>query len=335
MNLDDCDLDGIDAISAAPFERKEPEDEWVRAKNDGAIPHSLYDLYQRANFLSFGSAPRFLSDEDNLLFSYFGLVLRSIQESLVDAHEQAGLFAAAQELSYDPMKEHRGERWEKGAENRARRHFRDLLIALLTALDALADAIAIFFPGSIKGLEVGRSQFSKVEPWLRDVLPPTGLIVTPREFQLKKLHDSLRPLVYASHPETDWLRMLRLLRNKAAHLGQPLFRQVWLHRAGDGRMFAFIPRVWPYLWEKLIKPAGQQARNPARLSQMLHDNLIHQDLVTYSQGALIKVQMVVSAALIVLDESYERFKDFPEEQVALLQLRKNSEKYDFESFVST
>src|SRR5690349_1099598 len=138
MHLNGCDLDGIDAISTAPFERNEPEDEWVRAKNEGAIPPSLYDLYQRANFLSFGSAPRFLSDEDNLLFSYFGLVLRSIQESLVDAHEQAGSFAAAEDLTYDLMKKLRGEKWEKGADKRARRHFRDLLIALQTTLDALA-----------------------------------------------------------------------------------------------------------------------------------------------------------------------------------------------------
>src|SRR5450755_1450136 len=153
MHLDDCDLDGIDAISTAPFERTEPEDEWVSANNIGTIPPGLYDLYQRASFLSFGSAPRFLSDEHNLLFSYFGLILRSIQESLVDAHEQADLFAAAEGLSYDLIKRLRGERWEKGADRRARRHFRDLLIALQTTLDALADVIAIFFPGSIKRLE--------------------------------------------------------------------------------------------------------------------------------------------------------------------------------------
>src|SRR5271170_1583680 len=98
MRLDQCDLDGIGAVSTAPFVRGAPEDEWVSAANDGAIPTELFDLYRRANFLSFGTAPRFLSDGDNLLFSYFGLILRSIQESLVDAHRQANLFASAQEL---------------------------------------------------------------------------------------------------------------------------------------------------------------------------------------------------------------------------------------------
>lgn len=326
MHLNGCDLDGIDAISTAPFERNEPEDEWVRAKNEGAIPPSLYDLYQRSNFLSFGSAPRFLSDEDNLLFSYFGLVLRSIQESLVDAHEQAGSFAAAEELTYDLMKKLRGEKWEKGADKRARRHFRDLLIALQTTLDALADVIAIFFPALIKGLKVGRSQFSKIELWLKYPFPSTGLIVTPSEFHLKKLHDSLTPLVCASHPETDWLPMMRLLRNKASHLGQPLFRQVGLHRTEDGKFFSFIPRQWPYLWERLIKPAGQKEKNPVAFSQLFRDALIHQDIVTYSRGLLIKVQMVVAAASIVLNETYERFKDLPENQIALLELKKNSEK---------
>jgi hypothetical protein len=335
MRLDDCDLDGIDFVSAAPLTRNTPESEWVSAAHDGAIPSGLFDLYQRANFLSFGTAPRFLSDGENLLFSYFGLVLRSIQESLVDAHEQADLFAAGEELVYDPMKKLRGERWEKDAGKRSRRHFRDLLIALQTTLDALADVIAIFFPGCIKALEVGRSQFSKIEPWLKDGFSPTNLIVTPFEFHLKKLHDSLAPLVCASHPETDWLPMMRLFRNKAAHLGQPLFRQIGLHRAGDGKMFAFMPRQWPYLWESLIKPAGQREKNPVAFSQLLRDVLIHQDIVTYSRGLLVKVQMVVAAASVVLNETYEQFKDLPENQSALLQLRSNFVKYTFESFVDS
>jgi hypothetical protein len=107
-----------------------------------------------------------LSDSENLLFSYFALVLRSIQESLIDAHRQTDSFIAAHKLVYDPIKQLRGEKWEKSADKRERRHFRDLLIALQTAFDALADVIAIFFPGCIKGLEVGRAQFSKIELWL-------------------------------------------------------------------------------------------------------------------------------------------------------------------------
>jgi hypothetical protein len=331
MRLDQCDLDGIDAVSGAPFERNAPEDEWLDAAGTGAIPTELFNLYQRASFLSFGTAPRFLSDTENLLFSYFGLVVRSIQESLVDAREQAGLFAGEQELVYDPMKKLRGEHWEKDADKRARRHFRDLVIALQTSLDALADVIAIFFPECIKGLEVGRAQFSKIELWLSSPFVASRLVVTPSEFYVKKLYDALEPLIRARLPETDWLPMMRLLRNKAAHLGQPLFRQWGLPRLGDGKMFAFIPRQWPYLWESLIKPASQKPATP--LPELLRASLIHQDIVTYSRGLLTKVQTVIATTASVLNEAYEQFKNLPENQSALMQLKDNFKKYDFESFI--
>jgi hypothetical protein len=317
----------------APIQRNAPEDEWANAASDGAIPSGLYNLYQRASFLSFGAAPRFLSDPENLLFSYFGLVLRSIQEALVDAHEQADLFSAAHKLVYDPVKNIRGEKWEKGAAKRELRHFRDLIIALQTAFDALADVVAIFFVGSIKDLEVGRAQFSKIEQWLRRPFPTTASIVTPSEFYLKKLYDSIQPLIQAQPPETDWLPMMRLFRNKAAHLGMPLFRQVGLPNKADGQLFAFIPREWPYLWERLIESAGQQPSNPSLLPQLLRDSLIHQDIETYSRGLLTKVRIVIAAASDVLNEAYEQFKALPENQSALKELKSNFEKYKFESFV--
>ena len=333
MRLDEVDFDGIDLVSMAPFQRNAPEEEWVSAVKDETIPSGLFDLYRRANFLSFGKAPRFLSDRENLLFSYFGLTMRSVQESLVDAHEQADQFAAAHKLVYDPVKKLRGEPWEKDAANRAKRHFRDLLIALQTTFDATADLIAIFFPGCIKGLEVGRAQFSRIELWLAKPLPPTGLILTPYEFHLKRLYDALEPLVRAAHPETDWLPLMRLLRNKAAHLGTPLSRQLGLPRKGDGRLFSFIPREWPYMWERLIIPVGQQPATS--FSELARASLIHQDTVTYSRGLLVKVQTVIAAAMVVLNEVYEQFKNLPENQSALMQLRDNFEKYGFENFVGS
>lgn len=126
--------------------------------------------------------------------------------------------------------------------------------------------------------------------------------------------------------------MMRLLRNKSAHLGQHLFRQVGLPRIGDGKLFVFIPRQWPYIWERLIKPADQS--NPALFPQMLRDSLIHQDVVTYSRGLLGKVQAVIAEAATALNEAYEQFNNLPSNQAALTQLEKNSEKYDFENFTN-
>jgi len=332
MRLDECDFSKISAVSMAPFVRATPEEEWVKASSEGTIPPSVYDLYRRANNLSFGMAPNFLSDKERVLFSYFALVLRAVHESLVDAREQEACFAAARGRVYDPAKLRDGEQWDKDADKRSRRHFRDLLTAVQTALDSLSDIIAIFFPGCIKGLEVGRSQFSKIEMWVTGPDPTASMIVTPSEFYLKKLYDALKPIVLAPPPETDWLPMMRLLRNKSSHLGQPLFRLVGLPRVGDGRFFAFIPRQWPFLWESLITPPGG-ASTGAPLPQQLEDTLVHQDIVTYSAGLLAEVKFLIASASEVLNEAYEQFKDLPLPQSALDQLKGNFEKYDFENFV--
>lgn len=332
MQLDECDFSKIQAVSMAPFRRNAPEEEWVNARDEGSIPSMLYELYVRANFLSFGASPNFLSDGEKTLFSYFSLVLRAVQESLVEGHEEAASFSAARELVYDPGKLRAGERWEKNASKRARRHFRDLLTALQTALDSLSEVIAIFFPGCIKGLEVGRSQFSKIETWVRGPDPTVSMIASPSEFYLKELYDALKPVILASPPETDWLPMMRLLRNKSSHLGQTLFRLVGLPRAGDGRFFDFMPRQWPFLWESLITPVGQPP-STRPLPQLLGDTLVHQDIVTYSVGLLAKVKILVTVAATVLSKAYEQFKDLPLHQSALDQLKGNFEKHNFENFV--
>lgn len=335
MHIDDCDLAGIGAVSMAPMQRTRPEDDWVKALGDGVIPASLYDLYCRANFLSFGSAPRFLADPENLLFSYFGLTLRCIEEALLDAHQQLALFNAAHNLVYDPMKAARGESWDPDASSREKRHFRDLLTSLHTALDSTADVIAIFFPGRIARLKVGKAQFARVEQWLNVPLKPLSLISSPEDHYLTELHNSMRPLVFAPGPETDWLPFMRLLHNKAAHLGSPLFRQIGLPRRGDGELFAFIPREWPYLWERLIKPAGSPSGNPAVFPALLRAGLIHQDIVSYAKGLLGKVQSVVAAATESLSHAYEQFQTLPENTAALAELRSSSERYNFEYFAGT
>ncbi len=148
MRLEGCVLDG-NIFVTAPFERAEPEKEWVQARDSGAIPVELYDWHEKAHYLSFGSAPGFLADPDNVLFSYFGMLLRSVMESLVDFVQQVQSFIEEQKLTYDPGKTLRGETWVPGADARARRHFRDLLIALQSGLDALADLIALFFTGRV------------------------------------------------------------------------------------------------------------------------------------------------------------------------------------------
>ena len=91
MLMKDCITD-IDHVSMRALERTRPEEEWVTARQSGFLPASAFELYRLNSFLSFGSAPSFLKDDDNVLFSYFALVLRSVMESFLDAGEQRKAF---------------------------------------------------------------------------------------------------------------------------------------------------------------------------------------------------------------------------------------------------
>ena len=92
MRLENCALDITGAAMAPPF-RNAPEDVWVRARDSGAIPGSLFDLYTRAGYLSLGTAPPFMKDDEHILFSYFGRLLRSVMNALVEANDEMRLFA--------------------------------------------------------------------------------------------------------------------------------------------------------------------------------------------------------------------------------------------------
>ena len=119
MLLDNCSLD-IAGVSIAPFVYTQAEADWIHARDAGVIPASLFELYIRANYLSFGSAPRFLNDAENVLFTYFGMVVRSMKDSLVDADEQLPPFAEQQNLTYDPIKRFKSEPWSPdGTKRRA------------------------------------------------------------------------------------------------------------------------------------------------------------------------------------------------------------------------
>jgi len=70
MRIDNCNLSPA-GISIAPFVYTQAESDWIHALDAGAIPASLFDLYLRANYLSFGSAPSFMSDDESVLFKLF------------------------------------------------------------------------------------------------------------------------------------------------------------------------------------------------------------------------------------------------------------------------
>jgi len=331
MKLENCELD-VDRVAAAPMERTEPEPDWIAARDARILPAAGFAMYSRSRFLSFGAAPRFLADERRFLFSYFAMVLRSVRDALVDADVELRAFSESQARVYDPGKRMRGEEWDPTAADRARKHFRLLLLSLQAGLDASADLTALFLTGLIPGLRLGRAQFSRIESWLERPLPPGGLIVTPQRACLERLYVDLSPLVNAAQPERDWLPLMRMFRNKAAHLGDAVFRYIVLHDR-DGRFYTFIPRQWPFIPEEHVHPAGVGARRASEsLPELLRRTLVHEDIVSYASGLRAKLTDVIAAALEVLDSAYVQFRDFPPNAAALAELEGSSAGYAFEHF---
>jgi hypothetical protein len=223
------------------------------AKDAGIVPAPLFSLYEREGFLSFGSSPPFLSDKNQYLFSYFSMILESIKGTLIDADQELHAFVTAQSEIYDMGKQRRGESWDEKASGRAENHFRMLILSLRSSLDATAEITAILLTDQIAGLRVGRADFQKIEDWLKTPLP-TAIIVTPQRSKLEDLHRKFYPIVEATASEKDWLPLMKLFRNKAAHLGTGHFREIGFHDK-NLRFYRFFPRHWPVLWEEHIRSA--------------------------------------------------------------------------------
>jgi hypothetical protein len=329
MLLENCHVDDVDVVSAAPLGRTEPEEDWIQARDRGTIPTTVFALYKRAAFLSFGSAPSYLSDGDGRLFGYFSMVLRGLKSTLVDAHEALEGFERDQKQVYDIGKQFKGESWDKDADKRAMKHFKLLLISLSSTLDGIAELTAILLTGCISGLRVGKADFQTIDQWLKKPPVKLGLIVTPQAQKLQELYEKLKPIVDSDGAEKDWLPLMNLLRNKAAHLGTDQFRMIGFHD-DEPRFYHFLPRKWPLLWEEHIKTQSSQKQHSSM--KKISEDLIQEDVITFSRGLHHKVIHVVDSALSVLYSTYLQFENFALNEAALTELRKNSKQFDFKRF---
>jgi hypothetical protein len=199
-------------------------------------------------------------------------------------------------------------------------------------LDALSELVAILSPGKIVGLIVGRAQFGSIEAWLGKPNPPLPVVATPEEVYLAGLHAALAPIIFPPPPESGWLAFMRLLRNKSAHLGHPLFRKAVL-RGHSGEPHVFIPRVWPFLWEKHMKPSGS-GQPTESLTDLLTANLLHQDAISFAKGLRTKVLMVVDKALSQISPFYSTVEGFQPNATALVELQSQSKTSDFKEFLA-
>jgi len=334
MLLKDCVLDGLDAVQTSILQWDEPESRWINARDTVAIPQELFKLYEQLGYFSFGAAPSVLSDDKNVVFSYLSMALNCLMGNLVDALAQGIELVKNESMLYDIGKKIRKEQWDPNADARFRRNLRDILIALDGSLDTLADLIALMLVGrwKVPGLKLGRGDFASIEKWLSQPFTSPTILVTPYDSHVRTLYDQLRPLVICDPPEQDWLGLTHILRNKVLHFGQGMLRQVGLHDTKP-KFYVFIPRQWPFIYERYLKPANPNVpHDPIVMRELFTDSLIHQDVLSFVQGLHSRVSRIVSIVASWTAKICEDFCDFPASKESLEALESPLAKSSFEYF---
>ena len=85
MKFKDCLT--ADVVVSAPLARPSPENSWVTANSKKIIPAALYKFYVGADFFSFDKCPKFLADDQKIIFSHLGASVDLIKSSFEDYHE--------------------------------------------------------------------------------------------------------------------------------------------------------------------------------------------------------------------------------------------------------
>ena len=99
----------------------------------------------------------------------------------------------------------------------------------------------------------------------------------------------------------------------------------------NGKYYVFLPRKWPLLWEKNMKP-HDPAVKPAHMSSLLGDLLINQDMMSFAVGLHKKVVKVVEAAVREVLNMYQDFANFDTNKAAIAELD-GYPAYKFENFI--
>ncbi|MEP6743174.1 MAG: hypothetical protein ABJB61_11795 [bacterium] len=324
MKLTDCNLD-VGSFLIAPLVVARPTPEWLELRENKVIPEGLFRLYMTAHFLSLDSVRGFLADSHQVLFGYFGTLLRGLRALHVESKEELnGLNEAFQDTAGFAKR-----LMSKSADARARRHLKHFLIAQTGLLDAVAELIALFFSQHINGLTVGRADFGKIETWLQgSPVPFSSSIVSPDQYFVGELHKLLYPLIVSSGEDRDWFLLLQLLRNKLAHISHPVMF-IGLHDA-EGKFYTFIPKRWPFIKEEFYVQ-GQNPNAPP-LAEHYRRVLIPQDLLSFCEGLAERISAVVNVSCEILTNAYAQFEHLPASQRALDELARNSKEYGFEGF---
>jgi hypothetical protein len=141
----------------------------------------------------------------------------------------------------------------------------------------------------------------------------------------------LSPLVLAAGPEQDWLPLMRLYRDKIAHLGHSVVFQTVAFADKGNHFYTFLPRTWPFLWHTQL--SGEEVLQIPKPNELV-PNFVEEDILSYANGLRFKVHGVTSKGLEIINDAYTNLKDSPLNRDALADLEKNSRSYKFEHFAT-
>lgn len=330
MKLDDCVLDVKQAVGRPPSPAA-PEQDWTEARDNSLIPEHLYRFYCVANYFGYDQAPPFLDDPDRLLFSFLGSLVRGIREAFEESHSLVDAIREDEGKGYSPVKELRGEPFDRAADVRQRRSFRYLIVSLAGVLDQFAEVVSLFFHGDIESLTVGRAAFTDLRAFASDPYLPAGAIVSPKEARFEQLHKVLVEELEVTGDEHQWFELFHLYRNKLAHLGSPMFPIVSFHDT-EGTFYSFSPNRWPLFHQTELALAGATSHPPDAIETYARENYVHQDVLSYSEGLLARISRVVERGFEVLCATYADFRDFELNATALRSLKRKRQQYSFRCF---
>lgn len=333
MKLTNCILD-IDRVVIRPPVRSSPHPDWQLAYDKKIIPEYVYRFYCCADYFSLDKTPKFFDDQDRFLFSFLHNILEGIRHAFTEANDLVNIIKDAQGKGYSPIKRLKKETWNSDADERQSRAVRYLIVLMNGVLDQLAEVVSIFFHGDIPELTVGRASFAVLRDFARHPFSPKTGIVTPKEHRFEELHAVLVETIETKGSETQWFELLKLYRNKLAHLGTSMFPILRLHD-DKGEFYSFLPNQFPIFHESGISFPNKAKNEPTGIqdnAEYAKENYIHQDVVEYSEKLLEKVYFVIDRCFKVLCATYIDFKSFDLNESALKSLKGKKSKYNFKYF---
>lgn len=297
MKFKDCLT--ADVVVSAPLARSSPEDSWVADRDKKIIPESLYKFYVGADFFSFDKCPKFLADDQRIIFSHLGASVDLIKSSFEDYHDLFDLMKKYDADIYTPIKKLKGKPFDPSAPKHFNRCLQLLLINMYSILDSTAEIIsAVLLWGNF-----GRARFTEIVKKIKDdsktPFPTSGkqTIVSADEKYLEDIINLIKKEVI-EEDNNEWFELFKLYRDKMAHFR---YHSGFLFHDKDGKFYHFLPRQWPYYFQQGITYGKSKEGD---LKSYFDELLMECDISEYCEGLYKKIYDLSDKIFQFLSEAY-------------------------------